>query len=100
MTRSASSGTRRRAGVRCAIYTRKSAGAGPTAGLQFNSRLAQQEACEPFINSQRHEGWVCLRAACDARRSNATLVGSDEVPFAALAEREGVSPSYFTRLVR
>jgi hypothetical protein len=31
---------------------------------------------------------------------NATLVGSDEVPFAALAEREGVSPSYFTRLVR
>ena len=29
-----------------------------------------------------------------------TLVGSDEVPFAALAEREGVSPSYFTRLVR
>ena len=31
---------------------------------------------------------------------NATLVGSDDVPFAALAEREGVSPSYFTRLVR
>jgi len=35
-----------------------------------------------------------------ARRFNATLVGSDDVPFAALAEREGVSPSYFTRLVR
>jgi hypothetical protein len=28
------------------------------------------------------------------------LVGSDGVPFAALAKREGVSPSYFTRLVR
>jgi len=35
-----------------------------------------------------------------ARRFNATLVGSDGVPFAALAKREGVSPSYFTRLVR
>jgi site-specific DNA recombinase len=34
------------------------------------------------------------------RRFNAALVGSDGVPFAALAKREGVSPSYFTRLVR
>jgi hypothetical protein len=35
-----------------------------------------------------------------ARRFNAALVGSDGVPFAALAKRQGVSPSYFTRLVR
>ena len=35
-----------------------------------------------------------------ARRFNAALVGGDGVPFAALAKREGVSPSYFTRLVR
>jgi len=35
-----------------------------------------------------------------ARRFNATLAGSDGGPFAALAKREGVSPSYFTRLVR
>jgi site-specific DNA recombinase len=35
-----------------------------------------------------------------ARRFNATLVGSDGVPFAALAKAESVSPSYFTRLVR
>jgi site-specific DNA recombinase len=35
-----------------------------------------------------------------ARRFNAALVGSDGLPFAALAKREGVSPSYFTRLVR
>ena len=35
-----------------------------------------------------------------ARRFNATLVSSDGVPFAALVKREGVSPSYFTRLVR
>jgi site-specific DNA recombinase len=35
-----------------------------------------------------------------ARRFNATLVGGDGVPFAALVKREGVSPSYFTRLLR
>jgi hypothetical protein len=34
-----------------------------------------------------------------ARRFNATFIGSD-VPFAALAKRESVSPSYFTRVVR
>jgi site-specific DNA recombinase len=26
---------------------------------------AQREACEAFIASQRHEGWVCLRAGYD-----------------------------------
>jgi hypothetical protein len=41
-----------------------------------------------------------LKLLIRARRFNATLVGSDGVPFAALAKREGVSPSYFTRLVR
>ena len=35
-----------------------------------------------------------------ARRFNATLAQSEGVPFAALAKREGVSRSYFTRLVR
>ena len=35
-----------------------------------------------------------------ARRFNATLLDSDGVPFAALAKQQGVSPSYFTRLVR
>jgi site-specific DNA recombinase len=35
-----------------------------------------------------------------ARRFNAALVGRDDEPFAALAKRQGVSPSYFTRLVR
>jgi len=63
MTRSAGSSTRQSARVRCAIYTRKSS----EEGLQqeFNSLLAQREACEAFINSQRHEGWTCLRAAYD-----------------------------------
>jgi site-specific DNA recombinase len=35
-----------------------------------------------------------------AHRFNAALFGSAGVPFATLAKREGVSPSYFTRLLR
>ncbi len=47
-----------KATIRCAIYTRKSS----EEGLEqdFNSLDAQREACEAFIKSQRHEGWVCL----------------------------------------
>ena len=56
--------TMRRSGtVRCAIYTRKSSEEGLE--QEFNSLQAQREACEAFINSQRHEGWVCLRAGYD-----------------------------------
>src|SRR6516225_287384 len=60
MTKSARSGPRRHARVRCAIYTRKSSEEG--LGQEFNSLQAQREACEAFINSQRQEGWVCLPA--------------------------------------
>lgn len=44
--------------IRCAIYTRKST----EDGLEqtFNSLDAQREACEAYITSQRHEGWVGL----------------------------------------
>src|SRR5437588_13023595 len=56
--------TRRHGTVRCAIYTRKSSEEGLE--QEFNSLQAQREACEAFINSQRHEGWVCLRTAYDA----------------------------------
>jgi len=49
--------------VRCAIYTRKSSEEGLE--QEFNSLQAQREPCEAFIVSQRHEGWVCLRAAYD-----------------------------------
>lgn len=44
--------------VRCAIYTRKSS----EEGLEqaFNSLDAQREACEAYIRSQRHEGWLAL----------------------------------------
>src|ERR1700719_1636436 len=54
---------RRHGTVRCAIYTRKSSEEGLE--QEFNSLRAQREACEAFINSQRHEGWVCLRTAYD-----------------------------------
>jgi site-specific DNA recombinase len=57
-------GTRRRNGtIRCGIYTRKSSEEGFE--QEFNSLQEQREACEAFIDSQRHEGWVCLRAAYD-----------------------------------
>src|SRR5439155_6866929 len=41
-----------------------------------------------------------IKLVVRARRFNATLVQSDGVPFAGLAMREGVSRSYFTRIVR
>jgi site-specific DNA recombinase len=41
---------------RCAIYTRKSSEEGLE--QEFNSLAAQREACEAYIRSQRHEGWV------------------------------------------
>lgn len=65
MARSPSSNTMRMPPVsatklRCAIYTRKSS----EEGLEqdFNSLDAQREACEAYILSQRHEGWVALPA--------------------------------------
>ena len=44
--------------VRCSIYTRKSS----EEGLEqdFNSLQAQREACEAYIASQKHEGWIVL----------------------------------------
>src|SRR6201987_5572052 len=63
MTKSARSGPRQNAWVRCAIYTRKSSEEGLE--QEFNSLQAQREACEAFITSQRHEGWVCLGTAYD-----------------------------------
>ena len=48
---------------RCAIYTRKSSEEGLE--QEFNSLDAQREACEAFIQSQRHEGWVVLPQTYD-----------------------------------
>src|ERR1700757_939705 len=72
MRRSGVTGTRRIERVRCAIYTRKSSEEGLE--QEFNSLQAQREACEAFINSQRHEGWVCLPAGYnDGGFSGATM---------------------------
>src|SRR5437660_12203689 len=62
--------TRRNGTVRCAIYTRKSSEEGLE--QEFNSLQAQREACEAFIESQRQEGWICLRAAYDDGGFSAT----------------------------
>ncbi|WP_244427591.1 recombinase family protein [Bartonella queenslandensis] len=43
---------------RCAIYTRKSTEEG--LDMEFNSLDAQREACESYISSQKHEGWLQL----------------------------------------
>lgn len=44
--------------VRCAIYTRKSSEEG--LAQDFNSLDAQREACEAYIKSQMHEGWILV----------------------------------------
>ena len=49
--------------LRCAVYTRKST----EEGLEqaFNSLDAQREACEAYIKSQTHEGWITLATPYD-----------------------------------
>jgi site-specific DNA recombinase len=48
---------------RCAIYTRKSSDDGLE--QEFNSLDAQREACEAYVTSQRHAGWVALPGMYD-----------------------------------
>ena len=49
--------------VACAIYTRKSSDEGLE--KEFNSLDAQREACEAFITSQKHAGWIAVRDLYD-----------------------------------
>lgn len=49
--------------IPCAIYTRKSSDEGLE--KEFNSLDAQREACDAFIKSQRHAGWVSVRDLYD-----------------------------------
>jgi site-specific DNA recombinase len=49
--------------VRCAIYTRKSSEEG--LDQEFNSLDAQREACEAYVRSQKHEGWLALPTLYD-----------------------------------
>lgn len=44
--------------IRCAIYCRKSVEKG--LDMEFNSLVAQREAGEAYIASQKANGWVCL----------------------------------------
>jgi site-specific DNA recombinase len=49
--------------LRCAIYTRKSSEEG--LDQEFNSLDAQREACEAYVRSQKHEGWIASLALYD-----------------------------------
>ena len=53
----------RRTTCRCAIYTRKSTEEG--LDQEFNSLDAQREACEAYIRSQKHEGWILAKDRYD-----------------------------------
>lgn len=56
-------GVETRKPVRCAIYTRKSHEEGLE--QEFNSLDAQREACEAYVTSQKHDGWVALPTEYD-----------------------------------
>ena len=56
------------------------------------------DGADPFATAKPDARLIKLLIR--ARRFNTALASSDGVPFAALAQREGVSPSYFTRAVR
>ena len=49
--------------IRCAIYSRKSHEEG--LDQEFNSLDAQRQSAESYIESQRHEGWQCIRKRYD-----------------------------------
>ncbi|HEX9169512.1 MAG TPA: recombinase family protein, partial [Roseiarcus sp.] len=53
----------RRAGLRCAVYTRVSTEHGLE--QEFNSLDNQREAAEAYVKSQAHEGWKLIRARYD-----------------------------------
>jgi hypothetical protein len=65
------------------------------AGREITMRI---DGTDPFATAKPDARLIKLLIR--ARRFNTALVGSDSLPFVALAKREGVSPSYFTRLVR
>ena len=64
-------------------------------GREITMRI---DGTDPFATAKPDARLIKLLIR--ARRFNATLLDSDGVPFVALAKRQGVSPSYFTRLVR
>ena len=97
--------------LRCAIYTRKSS----EEGLEqsFNSLHAQREACEAYIKSQRHEGWVILKeyfddggfsggnVDCPALSSLLTLIKEKQIDIVVVYKVDRLSRSLadFVRIV-
>jgi len=69
-------------------------------GLRRSGREIRMliDRTDPFATAKPDARLIKLLVR--ALRFNAALLRGDGVPFAALAKREGVSPSYFTRLVR
>jgi hypothetical protein len=65
------------------------------AGREITMRI---DSTNPFATAKPDARLIKLLVK--ARRFNAALVDGDPMPFATLAKREGVSRSYFTRLVR
>jgi site-specific DNA recombinase len=82
--------------------------AGPTAkqrwDYEFESAFLQRRVrCELDFSAAESGAWSgkrLIKLLLRARRFNATLAQGEDIPFAVLAQREGVSRSYFTRLVR
>jgi site-specific DNA recombinase len=64
-------------------------------GREIKMRI---DGTDPFATAKPDARLIKLLIR--GRRFNTALVSSDSLPFAALAKREGMSPSYFTRLVR
>jgi hypothetical protein len=56
------------------------------------------DSTDPFATAKPDARLIKLLIR--ARGFNTALVAGDPMPFAALAKRERVSPSYFTRLIR
>ena len=71
--------------VRCAIYTRKSSDEGLE--QEFNSLDAEREACEAYIVSQRHAGWIALANMYD----DGGLSGGTSIVATAIAEKQAAS---------
>src|SRR5450759_2752370 len=63
---------------RCAIYTRKSSDDGLE--QEFNSLDAQREACEAYVTSQRHAGWIALTSP-KCTTTEASRAGAHEYRF-------------------
>ena len=60
--------------VRCAIYTRKSTEEG--LDMEFNSLDAQRDACEKYIQIQKHESWTLIPEHYDDGGFTGTMIES------------------------